>query len=72
MITQVEANGIQVSEARPKVVITMTSIKVMTDWDGEVLNKGKTYAEYVAYSRRMEQIRKYGHPLLPEQKEATT
>ena len=67
-ITQVVKDGIQVSEARPKVVVTIHSTRVLTDWNGEILNRGKTYAEYVAEAQRIAQIRKFGHPLIPETK----
>jgi hypothetical protein len=67
-ITSVVMDGTQVSGARPRVVVTVKSAQVMTDWNGEVLCKGKTYAEYVAYSRQMDQIRRFGRVLLPEQK----
>ena len=65
-ITQVITNGMQVSDARPKVVVTISTARVVTDWNGEVLNKGKTYGEYIAFTRRQEQIRRFGHPLIPD------
>lgn len=72
VITRITASGVIVEAGTPRrVVVSMQSTAVLTDWNGEVLNKGKTYAEYVAYTRRIEQIKKFGHALLPEPKPPT-
>ena len=50
----------------PRVTISNNIPRVQVDFDGDVLNPGKTYAEYMAEAAKREQIRKFGRPLLPE------
>lgn len=53
---------------RPAIIIANTAPRVITDFDGTVLNPGKTYAEYMAITKERERMRRIGKPLLPESK----